>query len=108
MTRASTRLLFALMLTSGCAAHSTSYGAGAAAGLPPPLPAGAVAPRWDHYCAVFSGGLGGEAAFTSLIDQASSASWEMVSIAVQGAAVLICFKRPRADAAPVAPDAPSA
>jgi hypothetical protein len=104
MLRASTLLLLALAL-AGCPAGSKTYGSGALAGTLPPPAAGAIGPRWDHYCAIFAGGIGGEAAFASTLDQASNAGWEMVGVTMAGTGVLFCFKRPRAAPAPVTPPA---
>jgi hypothetical protein len=99
MSTRSLIVLFSLAF-AGCAARTATYGAGASGAAPPPLPAGTApgtTPMWDHYCSLFGGGIGGEAVFNDLLDDASAAGWEMVGLSTeQGSGVMVCFKRPRA------------
>jgi hypothetical protein len=91
-----------LVILTGCAAQTHTYGGGASRGEPPALGAREV-PMFDHYCAVLGGGRGGEGEFTRLLDKASDEGWEMVGVGVSEG-LLVCFKRPRA-AAPTTPPA---
>ena len=89
---------------AACAARTTNISSTGAGGVPP-LPPGVSAPKWDHYCAFFSGGVGGKNEFASLLDEASAASWELVSVSDSDTSVLLCFKRPaQPPPAPPLPD----
>jgi len=95
----STRVLIGLFSLSlaACAARTATYGGGAASmsGSPPPLAAGATTPKWDHYCALLSGGRGGEEQLNQMLDDASNAGWEMAGVSTMEFGVMMCFKRPR-------------
>ena len=82
-------LILSLLLLSACDAGPRTFGAGASAGSPPPLPAGWEVPQFDHYCAYIEGGAG-PSELGHLLDEASKEGWELVAV-WQG---LFCFKRP--------------
>lgn len=83
-----------LGLSAGCS--TTSYGSGAAGSHPPPLPPGASAPKWDHFCSEVAGT---HDAVSRFLDEASENGWELVSWSIASPGNLACFKRPRAAAA---------
>jgi hypothetical protein len=98
----STPRLVALALSLGltaCAARTMNISSSGTGGVPP-LPAGATAPRWDHYCSFFGGGRGGDLQFAALLDEASANHWEMVSAVPADASIMVCFKRPAQTLAP--------
>jgi hypothetical protein len=98
-------VLLAALALGGCQAQTATFGATAEGGMPPPLTATTEdVPRWDHYCAMFSGGIGGAQRFTATLDAASANGWEMVGVTTsEGAPILMCFKRPH-EAAPAPAD----
>ena len=103
-------LLIALGMTA-CTRVNT-YGASASAGHPPPLPAGAVVPMWEHFCGM---PMGRPDSLITLLDEASANGWELVSQSMDHSALVLCFKRPRGAPAeppgkspPMPPTPPSA
>lgn len=90
---------------AACGAKTMNISASGRGGVPP-LPPGVNVPKWDHYCAFYAGGEGGETEFAAMLHDASESSWEMVSAAPLGNSVLLCFKRPAvtpADSSDVTP-----
>ena len=76
---------------------------------PPPLPPGAVVPKWDHFCSIVRDRFNEVSRF---LDEASNNGWELVSWSIaEYGDNLACFKRPRLAApggqapAPAAPGA---
>ena len=86
-----------VLLLAGCGARQLGNSSGS--GLPPPMPAGAHLPRWEHYCVYPDTDL------TRVLNTAGEEGWEMVTITPGGG--MICFKRRRPDPVTPTPAAPA-
>jgi hypothetical protein len=86
-----------LVLTGACrpAAPGAAFPTSSLPEHAPPLPPGAVVPKWDHFCIE----VWYDKEIVGVLAEASENGWELVT-AAQRPEVMFCFKRLRVTAPP--------